>query len=782
MSFDRLLYTDCLPGQGRAGTGGFQVQARSAGVDSTQERAAVGALLYEAQDTWIVEERPVEEFPLGLAHSCTEGLGTAQSRYLGKEANGSRPGNYLADCLLTRDPSAYGVVRPAQLWQAPFWRATAWATTDCPPFDGALEPGPLDADGLAEWIRADPRRAPALARLLTVLESPDRKVTVLSEEPEAAVRWIAAATLLLPMADALRISFKVFTANAGRAEQRVLGLPRSLNPQVAPGAGRTAFVLDADTGACDDVPVSDRAAEWVQRFGDADPFDVVDAVELAGQLRGSGAETAQVRTTAWLMVADEEPVPDPVPVLEFLAAAPPEVRAGHAGDVARRLLSAELDAAQLRTVLAVLGEQPDPGVRRRLLAAELDEVRAGRTPQAAPLPPAPMDAQSRGDMESAISSAVLLGRDAEVAGVLQVAARHGVAPPVGPLVPRLELFVQGWVDDAALPVDPERSIWREELLALLQEEVRCRFTRGLPEQATPLLLRFGPYLAQDRPLVDDAFEVEVFAASATRLPPEEIADRVHAAIADVASARDANRAAEVLQAALMRWRVVDGALACWLVRALPAGVVPAADLAALAADGLKRLARPTSADLDALRRLRQHYDVQSTGLDALAESDLALTARLTQLTRVSGRELAAQVAGVAALDPAVLRARRGNVLGVAVGSRTPEIGAALLAKLPKEQSRGLAKAWVAEIDARPTRRALTWGVEWSAHDAVPDDVRRTLQDRLTAVLDGLEEPARTELVEAVATELSPGAAAVWEQLHTPSASRKDRFRSRLHRG
>lgn len=785
MTFDRLLYTDCLPGQGRQGGGGFQVQARSVGVDTAQERAAVGALLYEAQESWIVGGRDVADFPPGIAHFAGEGFGTAQSIYLGKEATGSRFGNYLSDCLLTREPAAYGVIRPAQLWQAPHWREEPWDTTECPRMDGALDPGPLTADELANWTRADPRRPVLLARLLTVLEDGQRRVTVLAENPEDAVRWIAAATLLLPMAVALEVSFKVFSANAVRAQQRVLGVPKSLNPQIGVGSGRSTFVLDAVNAESDEAPVSDRARWWVDLLGTADPFDVVDAVELAAELAGQSPDCSAVRTTAWVLVADEGPVLDPQPLLAFLSGAAPDVLAGHGLAVAQRLLSAPLDGPQLRTAIAALGAQASPEVRQRLLAAELEEVRSGRRPPLDRLPAARVDALSRGDMESMVASTVLLGTDVEVVGVLQVAARHGICPPLGPVVPRLEQLVQRWVDDPTLPLDPGRSIWREELLALLQTEVRQRFTRGQPADTVPLLQRFGPHLAQDRPLIDDSFEVEVFAARASVLPQKRVVDQVHAAVSDVRSAKDAVRAGQVLQDALLRWNVVTGPLACWLVVALPPEVVPAPRLAAVAAAELHRRARrPGAQDLDAMHLLRQHYDLKSPSLDALAQDDRWLTARLNEL-RVAGAytpALARQVSRLGDVNPAVLSARADRLLVTALNASTPGLGAAMLVELPGTQSRRLAQLWADEVGSRPTRQALSWGVSWAAEDTVPDDVRGLLHEALQGMLGRLPDPERLEWIEAVGAGLPAEAAKLWKDVHSPPASFKDRLRGRLSRG
>ncbi len=235
-AFDRLLYTDCRAGTGRGAGGGFQVQAQSAGVDSAQAKMAVAWLLYDAPSTWIAQRRAVEEFPLGFAHAAEAGYGTAQSRYVGTEATGARQGNHLADCLLTRDPDRYGPTRPAQLWRSPLWRAEAWDSTDCPQYEDTPPLGPMTVEAVAEWLRGRPDRAPALAKLLSVMEEPaGRRVIIAATGPDEALLWIAAATLLLPIRAALDVSFKVFCSNPQQASQRIIAVPRELHPNVLPG-------------------------------------------------------------------------------------------------------------------------------------------------------------------------------------------------------------------------------------------------------------------------------------------------------------------------------------------------------------------------------------------------------------------------------------------------------------------------------------------------------------------------------------------------------------------
>ena len=118
-AFGRLLYTDCAPGTGRGGGGGFQIQAQSPAVDPSA--VGPGDRLAAVRGAERVGHGATPGRAISRSGSRTpaaEGYGTAQSRYLGKEAVGGRLGNHLADCLLTRDPELYGTIRPAQLWRS----------------------------------------------------------------------------------------------------------------------------------------------------------------------------------------------------------------------------------------------------------------------------------------------------------------------------------------------------------------------------------------------------------------------------------------------------------------------------------------------------------------------------------------------------------------------------------------------------------------------------------------------------------------------------------------
>ena len=154
----------------------------------------------------------------------------------------------------------YGPTRPAQLWRSALWRDGAWDTADCPPFHDVPPLGPLTAEAVASWLVAHPGpgagAGPAGER---AGERPGRRVVIVSAGPDEAMRWIAAATLLLPVQPALQVSFKVFCSNLQTARHRVVAVPRELSPQAVPGRKESAFVLDAEGCRSDEAEASARA-------------------------------------------------------------------------------------------------------------------------------------------------------------------------------------------------------------------------------------------------------------------------------------------------------------------------------------------------------------------------------------------------------------------------------------------------------------------------------------------------------------------------------------------
>ena len=180
--------------------------------------------------------------------------------------------------------------------------------------------------------------------------------------------WIAAATLLMPMRQALAISFKVFSANPGRAAQRIIAVPRELNERLAPGRGESSFVLDADECAADAAEVSERARFLVGQLTTIDdPYDVIDAVELAESLSGGHLDShREALLTAWAITRPDDPLSDPDALLGWLSQASAAPLAEHGATVAGMILSATPTARQLRWIDQAITQRLidlDPGLR-----------------------------------------------------------------------------------------------------------------------------------------------------------------------------------------------------------------------------------------------------------------------------------------------------------------------------------------------------------------------------------------------------------------------------------
>jgi hypothetical protein len=746
-AFGRLLYTDCLPGAGRGAGGGFQVQAQSTGVDSSQSKLAVGSLLYEVQVPWLNQRLPIGEFPAGIAHAHGEGYGTGQGRYIGKEAAGGRDGNHLTDCLLTRDGDLYGAVRPAQLWQSPLWRDSAWPEKDCPPFDAAdLETGPLTVDAVADWARARPERAAVLARLLTVLEDPaGKRVVIVSDGPDEAVTWIAAATLLLPARLALEVSFKVFSAIPQRTDHRVAAAPAALFPQIAPGRGGGAFVLDARTDAADEGEVSERAAFFTAKFtAEGDPYDVVDAVELADTLgdRRQHLGGRDAMLTAWAVSRPDDPLTEPDALSRWLAGAPPELLHEHGPAAAELILGAEPDPTVLRWIDGAVAAKRLPvdqaSVRLQLLAAELGEIRDGRgkAPVAEVLPVAPLDASAYRDAESELSSAILLATDQQADLLLALGRRHGISPDLAALRDRLDVFVTAWMSQPG-SYHAEQWAGRTEILDRAHELLSARARTDGAGSITGTIRRLSGYFGDRADLtnpLDCHIQASLIAEGSRGKHLERLA-RLLATIAEAAKSPapgGAAVAAAELQRALVEWNAIDGEVAVMLLTELPDTITVQPTVSARAAAQLATMTeKPSPRLLDLLARLdKQGKAPPSRGLADLLESDKCVR---SFIRRAADERTASEVAyldgtlaAIRQAAPAVVQARLDEVLTACLQSAHPQLGAFVLAQLKSPLPRLLVERWGRTLGSRDRVRDGLWCVRCLDYEELPDRRRDQL--------------------------------------------------------
>ncbi|WP_412542647.1 GTPase-associated protein 1-related protein [Longispora sp. K20-0274] len=504
---DTLVYTDCRPGQGLRGTAGLQFQARSAGADPEAMALVQRALLYEPPANWMRERRPVADYPPSFAHAwdrppagdgspAGDGrhapggwLATAAGVYLGREANGNREGNQLTHAVVTRDPADYGPLRPAQLFGAPFWRAGPAEGTESPTVD--VRPGPLDAETVQEFVRADPDGVRRLAVLLTALRAlgrPDaRRVLFVAADPGPVLTWVAAGTLLLPQRTALAVGFKIFTTHPAYAEQHVL----AVHPDAGPVPTDDYLLIDLTRDAWPAGPLEQAALGWAELFAAEDPYDVTDAVEIAG---GSGLPPAEAlalggavlghrpadghlpAVVRWLVDGAPELVEAYGPAVVDTVATdvtgwPAAVLAdldrvtrdgrfpGRAADVRIALLTAELRAA------VAAGPGGERGGSRPDRAEERDATPpggGGRPRDTADGGVLPVLAGAEWTVDDADRAADVLARALDAAdgpgfdAVLRVATRFGLAAPLDRAWAAVDRFVEHWAGTDGADYDPAR--------------------------------------------------------------------------------------------------------------------------------------------------------------------------------------------------------------------------------------------------------------------------------------------------------------------------------------
>jgi hypothetical protein len=542
VTFETLIYTDCLPGQGLRGSAGLQFQARSAGADAEAMALVQRALLYEPPHLWMSERRPVADYPPSFGHAWDGYLATARGVYLGREANGAREGNQLTHAVVTRDPASYGLTRPAQLAGAPFWTTLPAGSTTCPPLADGWTPGPFDAAAAQRFVREHPRGPDLLATLVStlerVLEPQGRRLLFIAEQTEPVLRWLTAATLLLPQSRALRIGFKVFTTNPAYAVQPVLA--------VHPDWGSCPAGVDNDLGYVVVDLVSDRwsqvrtsptAAAWVELFDTEDPYDVVDAVEVAA---ACGLPTEPARRLALAVVAGRDPGGHDADLVAWLASGPPDLLAAYGGTLVDLLLAGSRPCAVLRELdrVTCTGRYPERAapVRLALLSAEVAaaapaaEVAAAAPatePVAATLGEEPAPGLPAQEWDSTwgerarrvVLAALHTAEGKHFEAVLRVAARFGVPVAVTEVHDAAARFVADWLRHPDRSYHPERWPDRDLFVDLLRDQLAASGQVG-PARAAQIGQLWWRQLLPYAENPADPVDAMVLATAMAESPPE----------------------------------------------------------------------------------------------------------------------------------------------------------------------------------------------------------------------------------------------------------------------
>lgn len=481
--FESLFYTDCRPGQGLRGGAGFQFQAVSPGASDEMMHLVQRSALYEVPVGWTRTDRPVADYPPSLAHVCDGVYATARGVYLGAEAGGVRAGNQFTHAVSTVDPSGYGPVRPAQFWNAPWWSERPAAGTECAPVPADPEPGPFGVETVRDWLlgRQDGQRW--LVALHSALDRGVDRVVLVGADPAEIVRWIAASTLLLPQERALRVGFRVFGSDPRYGRHEVLGLHPDWAGNLAEPEGAGFAVFNLESGRRSSVEPTEAAQDWVPRFLRDDPYDVIDAVELAHQFARDQDRDRPNSTDrlASCVLTLGEPVRErahAVDLSRWLASVPWSRAAETTEPIIDGVLDAGADATVLRELVRNVHSAPEELVGRLrcdLLRAEIDAiVRSGPEAEGARLPERAWSPEEHGRASTLVESAVMGLPPDRVGSLLRLAARFDVAPRLDRCGSAVPAFVSWWADTPEADRDPASWACSTQLIDLLRDELQHR--------------------------------------------------------------------------------------------------------------------------------------------------------------------------------------------------------------------------------------------------------------------------------------------------------------------
>ncbi|MDQ2879855.1 MAG: GTPase-associated protein 1-related protein [Actinomycetota bacterium] len=685
--FLSLYYTDCRPGQGLRGGAGFQFQSVSSGVSHDTMTLVQRSALYEAPVAWMREHRAVASYPPSLTHVFDGMYVTARGVYLGAEANGVREGNQFTHAVTTGDPDAYGLIRPAQLWDAPWWSEQPATSTECDPVAAQPEQGPWGIDAIRTWVLRQPDAEDWLIAVSSAFDQAQepnrRRVLFVGQDAAAILGWIAAGTLLLPQPRALRLGFRVFAINPQYSQHDVLGLhPDWAGSFANLGRDREFVVFNLDSAKHTEVEHTDAAAYWAPRFLRTDPFDVVDAVELAHEfawqrhLRTDGSTAAadarassDDRLASGIVVLGES-VEGEVPasgLAGWLAGQPSLALEDIVEPVATGVLAASTDATALGELDGAVRLQGLRGelagrIRQALLSAEIGAVVSGRQPRSAtaPIPSHAWTPAERHSATELIEQAANTIPPNRMDLLLRVCASFEIEPRVPHIPDAVRRFVTWWADHPAEPLNPTAWPCQTPLMTLLRDELAQRpdstaLREAIRQHWWPLLL----------PVVDPGAPLDASVAAAAMEHGQPGVQRdVLKAVREFVQHSDRLDTGDLVWDALFRYVPPTTDQLLELLTGLRRDTA-SQSFARKALTALAQNSRPqvTYAELTVLARLAElGWNPSDSRLSDLLSQDTALRRWLTSVPARNPDQAGHDAAGLGIVTGMVFRARRSEVL------------------------------------------------------------------------------------------------------------------------
>lgn len=738
--FDTLIYTDCRAGQGMSGGAGMQFQSSSAGWDTQAMEFVQRNLLYETPPRASGEVRVAALHPPSFGHVYDGTLAaTAAGVYLGRQVNGGREGNHLTHSIVTRDLASYGLVRPAQLFEAEFWTTEPAPTTVCPPLPAGWRPGPVDAVSAQEFVHSEVGGEAMLLALLSELErgvaNRSRQVLFIAAKVRPVLSWLTAATLLMPQQLALRVTFKVFTVRPTHAGQLVIAIHPEWNSSAISVRNDLGYVVfDLVRREWSEVEITDRARYWVRLFlREDDPYDVVDAVEVAA---GSGLGEPAARVVGTAAVLRQLPEPgDAEIVVSWLRTGPGELVAAYGPGVLK--LFVETSDLWSTSVLAGLDEVTAtgrcagqlPAIRLPLLQRETDEARRGwRVPDRQAPPPPP--AEWRAEHDEAARHIVMQGLAASTpdrfGAILQVARRFHVDIGYTDLGEAAKSFINYWADNPHAGHRVEQLSCGRELEGLLRDELNRRL-RAItdPEQESLLGLAWGEYLESRFPESDEPLDAAILAAMVQRAPDRH---QVVARYLDRALRTRSVRQVERTLGALWRYTIPSVEEARWVCTRtrrylLDPAAFPAATRRVLGPN-------PYPQALDAMHELLGGCVVADGPLAELMAADKKVLEAVGWLNK-SGAPGRFVYQALHHLPPSLFSARHKEIFDALLGCQDPSLVIEALQAIPEMTPELCSRVSAVPTDLPGHHAALAYGL---AYTPLPAEVRTRINEETRSAL------------------------------------------------
>lgn len=698
--FQSLFYAGGIPEEGDPDGDGLQFQAVSPRTTG-QAMAAVGQLRFAATPTG--DGQPM------LAHWYDGVYVTAQCAASGQPR--------FVHAIAAADAQLYGEVRPAQLWRAQWWADSPDEV--CAAVAARPESGPLHPELLRDWVLENPRGQEWLTAILSAVQraqAPDApRVVFVSAAVEPVIRWIAAATLLLPQQTALRTSFQVLSDDPLRSPHRLVAVhPDAAGELTGVEDIAGVCVFDLESGEFQTTVLTEAARHWVPRFLNGDPQRIVQAVELAHRFareRGAVAATAADRLASCTVVLGESPA-DPEDVRTLAGWVTEQIKHSGARTV-QPVLDAVVGGSPGLSILAELaaGLTGDQAAQARiaLLRNELD---AG-APTGQVTKSWDWTAEELYEATAVVEQACRAAAGSQLDGVLRIASQYGVTPRFEEFRESAERFVFWWADNPDARVHPEEWVCRDELLRLLREELNRRLAAGATATAD-LEQHWWPLLVPA--LSDPSSELDATVAGAAMAAGGQARRDAVAVLCRRLRASGTRERAERI------WQVLFSSVDPTVEELSEFfGSLPTTWISeSLAHRAFQVLSKSTVSAryLDVLRLLGHHLDAGHGWLRQLWEEDSRMRSWLTSLRRAKTFPENLQLQGI---SEHVLQARAEEavqqLLGVSLSAAAVvSSGAQLQRMLVRE----LPKTWLdgsAEEQRQHRAVALAFLIAWSDDSA-----------------------------------------------------------------